>query len=169
VVEAVLAVVGDVEVFPSVVVIVADADALAPAGRGQTRLGGDVGEGAVVIVVIQAVGRALPGGKSFELRAIHQKDVRPAVVVIVENCDAGSGGFDDVFFAVDAAESVLRGEAGFLGQVDEGRNRGGRRRGWLRLLPAQVCSEKQQGSRGQGSANGIDRKKGKNSHGPNRC
>ena len=133
VVEPVLAVVGDVEIFPSVVVVVADANALAPAGCGQTGFGGHVGERAVVIVAIQVIAGTLPGGKSFERRAIHQKNVGPAVVVVVEDRDAGSGGFDDVFLGVDAAENVLRGQAGFFGDVGEGRDR----RCWLRLLCGQ--------------------------------
>ena len=56
VIEAILAVVGDVEIFPSVVVVVADANALAPAGRGQSGFGGDVGKRSVVIVAIQMIG-----------------------------------------------------------------------------------------------------------------
>ena len=101
VVEAVLAVVGDVKIFPSVVVVVANANALSPAGRGQAGFGGHVGEGSVMIVAVQMIAGALPGRKPFELRAIHQKDVGPAVVVVVENRDAGSGGFDDVFLGVE--------------------------------------------------------------------
>ena len=99
-IEAVLAVVGDVEVFPSVVVVVADADALAPAGCGEAGFRGDVGEGAVVIVAVEVVGGRLPGGKSFELGAIDQEDVGPSVVVVVEDGDAGAGGFDDVLLCV---------------------------------------------------------------------
>ena len=51
VVEAVLAEVGDVDVGPAVVVVVADGYAEAPAVVGDAGLGRDVGEGAVVIVV----------------------------------------------------------------------------------------------------------------------
>ena len=56
VIEAILAIVGDVEIFPSVVVIVAGANTLAPARGGQPGFGGDVSECSVVIVAIQMVG-----------------------------------------------------------------------------------------------------------------
>ena len=137
VVEAVLAVVGDVEVVPSVVVVVADADALAPSGRGKAGFGGDVGESAVVIVAVKVVGGSLSGGKAFELRAVDDKDVGPSVIVVVEDGDAGAGGLDDVFLCIHAAEDVLRGEAGFFGDVGEGHNRGGSGGRRLRLLRTQ--------------------------------
>src|SRR4029077_18444662 len=73
VVETVLAVVGDVEVFPSVVVVVADAHALAPSGCGETGFGSDVGEGAVVIVAVEVVGGSLSGGSAFKFGAVDQE------------------------------------------------------------------------------------------------
>ncbi len=54
--EVVMAVGGDVEVVEAVVVVVADAGALAPGGEGEAGLGGDVGEGAVVVVVEEVAG-----------------------------------------------------------------------------------------------------------------
>ena len=51
VVEAVFAVVGDVDVGPAVVVVVGDGNAETPAIIGHAGFVGDVGEGAVVIVV----------------------------------------------------------------------------------------------------------------------
>ena len=114
VVETVLAVVSDVEIFPSIVVVVADANALSPTGRCQPSFCSDFGECAVVIVVIQAIRRAFARGKSFQLRAIHQKNVGPSIVVVVEDRDAAAGGLDDVFLGVDAAEDVLCGQSGFL-------------------------------------------------------
>ena len=50
-VEDVLAVVGDEEVVPAVVVVVADAAALSPAAAGEAGFSGDVGEGAVAVVL----------------------------------------------------------------------------------------------------------------------
>src|SRR5207253_1784941 len=54
-VEYVLAVVGDEQVLESVVVVVADRDRRSPPGSQQSGLGGDVGEGAIAVVLIQAV------------------------------------------------------------------------------------------------------------------
>src|SRR2546426_11131965 len=119
-VEAVLAVIRDVDVFPSVVVVVADAHTLAPSGRGQARSCGDVGEGAVVIVAIEMVGGSFSGGRAFEFGTVDQENVGPTVIVVVKDGDAGSSSFDDVLLRVEAAEYVLGGEAGFLGDVSEG-------------------------------------------------
>ena len=120
--EAVLAVAGDVEVVEAVVVIVADAGALAPTGREEAGLGGDVGEGAVVVVVEEMVGGfccCRGRSRSSEFASVDEEDVGPAVAVVVEDGDAGAGGFDDVALGVDAAVDVADGDAGFGGDVDE--------------------------------------------------
>ena len=65
VIQAVLSVGGYVEVFPSVVVVIAYADALTPACGCQARLHGHIGEGSVVVVVVEMVGRGFAFGKSF--------------------------------------------------------------------------------------------------------
>src|SRR5260370_6909364 len=44
-------------------------------------------------------------------------DVRPAVVVVVEDGDAGACGFDDVFFSILAAENDWRCEPSFGGDI----------------------------------------------------
>ena len=87
VVKPVLAVVRDVEIFPSVIVVVADAHALAPAGSGQPGFNGHVGERAVVIVAIQTIRRTLTSRKSFEPRSVHQENIEPAIVVVIEYRD----------------------------------------------------------------------------------
>ena len=60
VIQHVFAVVGDVKVGPAVVVVVADADALAPAGVDEAGFFRDVGERAVVIVVIKMIRCGFP-------------------------------------------------------------------------------------------------------------
>ena len=67
-----------------------------------------------MIVAIKAIGRSLAFGKALELCAIHQENVGPTVVVIVEDGNAVAGSLDDVFLGVDPAKDVLRREAGFL-------------------------------------------------------
>src|SRR5580700_12077264 len=59
------------------------------------------------------------GGRRAEAGAVDDEDVGPAVVVVVEDGDAGSGGFNDVFFGVHAAENHGIGETCFFGYVDE--------------------------------------------------
>src|SRR5438034_8871726 len=97
VIEPVLAVIGDVEILPSVVVIVSDTNSLAPTRRDKSRFLSPVRESSIVIVVIQMVRDSLIGGGALQLCAIQHENVEQTVVVIVENGDAGSGRPDDVF------------------------------------------------------------------------
>src|SRR5258707_7671050 len=63
---------------------------------------------------------SLSGGPLFaELGAVGEVDVEPAVVIVVEEGQAGAFGFDDVAFVVGIAPDVGRVEAGFAGDVDE--------------------------------------------------
>src|SRR5580704_15290356 len=104
VIQAVLPVTGDVEVFPSVIVVIAHADALAPSCRRETCLGSYIGESSVVVVVVEMVGRGFSVGKSFESCSVDEEDVGPSVVVVVEDGNASAGSFDDVFFCGEATE-----------------------------------------------------------------
>ena len=68
VVEDVLAEIGDEQIVETVVVVVADADALSPAGMNEAGFGGDIGEGAIAIVLEEVGDGLLAGGKAFEAR-----------------------------------------------------------------------------------------------------
>ena len=119
VIKDVLSVVGDIEIFPTVVVVIADANALAPAGVGKSGLLRDIGESAVVIVVIEmARGRFSRSGR-VKAGAVDDENVGPAVVVVVEDGDTRSGGFDDVFLGVHAAEDYGIGKACLFRDVGE--------------------------------------------------
>src|SRR5580698_9890978 len=118
VVQDIFSVVGDVEIFPAVVVIVADANALAPTGVSEAGFFRDVGEGAVVIIVVKMACGCFTGG-SVEAGAVDDKYVGPAVVVVVEDGDSRSGSFKDVFFGVHAAEHHWVRETCFLGDIGE--------------------------------------------------
>src|SRR5579859_1272540 len=118
-IEDVFAVVGDVEIFPAVIVIVADAGSLAPAGVGQAGFVRDIGESTVVIVMVEMAGREIARGRRIESGAVHDEDVWPAVVVVIEDGDASSGRFNDVFFGVHAAKDFRGGETGFFGDIGE--------------------------------------------------
>ena len=117
VIQAVLPVSGDVEVFPPVVVIITHAHALAPACGGQARLRSYVAEGSIVVVAVKMVAGALSGGKPFEGCSVHEEDVWPSVVVVIEDGDAGSGGLNDVFLGLHAAEDIRTHQAGLFGYV----------------------------------------------------
>ena len=83
-------------------------------------LQGDVGEGAVAIVLEQVRVRLLAFGEAFQPPAVHQEDVEPAVVVVVVEGDAAAGGLEQILVLVLAAEDGLGVEAGFASDVGEG-------------------------------------------------
>ena len=115
--EAGLAVAGDGEVFEAVVIVVSDAGSLAPAFGGKSCFCSDISESSVVVVVVKVAcggdGGGLHGG------AVDEKDVLPAVVVVVEDGYAGACGLEDVALGVDASVDVSGGKSGFFGYVDE--------------------------------------------------
>src|SRR5579859_2125387 len=76
---------------------------------------------------------SLPGGKAFQASAVDQKNVEPAIVVVIVESDAAAGGLQQIFVFVFAAENCFHVESGFAGHVDKTDAqgaRGGRRR-WL--------------------------------------
>ena len=129
-IQPVLAVIGDVEIFPPVVVVISHADALSPARCSEAGLRGYVGESSIVIVTVEVVaGRCFVGGL-LKPGSVHQKNVRPAVIIVVEDRYASASSFDDVLLGGDAAENFLHGKAGLFGDIREVGNRPGWRRGF---------------------------------------
>jgi len=86
----------------------------------EARFGGDIGESTVAIVLEKMIGGLLAGGKAFEARAVDEKNVQPAVVVVIIEGDAAAGGFEEILVLVLAAENGLGVEAGFPRDVEEG-------------------------------------------------
>src|ERR1700730_4682547 len=120
VVEAIFAEVGDVDVGPAVVVVVGDGDAEAPALVGDAGFGGDIGEGAVVIIVEESGARgrldAFHGG---DRRAVNEIDVEPAIVVVIEESDAGAGSVEYRGFFRGAGAVMKAGDAALFGEILE--------------------------------------------------
>src|SRR6185437_3388263 len=85
-VQAVLAKISYVYVRPAVVVEIAYRDAESPSIIGHTGFGGDIRKSPVMIVMEQSSpwGWSLPF-KAVEAAAIQEINVRPAVIVIVQN------------------------------------------------------------------------------------
>jgi len=69
-----------------------------------------------VVVVKEVICRASTGWL-IQCGSIHDEDVWPAVVVVVENSYAGAGGLDDVFLRLFIAGDNLELQAGFFGDV----------------------------------------------------
>jgi hypothetical protein len=76
-----LAPIGDEEIGEAVVIIIAGADALSPAGVGQPELARYLAETAAALVVIHAAGTA---------RSRDDKDIEQPVVIVVDESDAAA-------------------------------------------------------------------------------
>jgi hypothetical protein len=96
------------QVVPSIVVVIAYANAGLPAGAPQARLLRHVGKGAVAVVLVQMRGRLLARRPMrIEAISIGQVDVQPSVIVVVEERpDSASLGLNDEPLAVDAAPHI---------------------------------------------------------------
>src|SRR5258708_1559985 len=120
VVENIFAEVGDEKIVETVVVVIADADALSPARMMQAGFGSDVGEGAVAIVFEKMRNRFLASRKTFEAPAVDEENIQPAVVVVIVKSDTAAGGFEKVFVFVLATENGFGVQAGLARNVEEG-------------------------------------------------
>ena len=146
VIENVLAVVGDEEIVVAVVVVVADAAGLSPAGADvEAGTFGDIGEGAVAIIFEEAAMRLFALRETLEAPAVDEEEIEPAVVVVVVEGQAAAGGFEKIFIFADAAENGFDVEAGAFDDIDEadaerrafdGRFWAGRRRSGLGVVAA---------------------------------
>src|SRR5438105_6557946 len=116
-IKPVFAVVSDIQIVEAVVVVIACADALSPARGSQAGLFGYVGKSAVMVVVEEMIGRRRSSVLRVQRSSIHNEDVWPAVVVIIDYGDAGPRGLDDVLFRRLVAGDDLKLQAGFFGGV----------------------------------------------------
>ena len=114
-----MAVVSDEQVDVTVVVVVAGTDALSPAFAGDAGLLGDVGKRAVVVVSIQVThGRGVGGGKRSPC-AVDKKDVRPPVVVVVDDRDAAACRLQDELLGAFPTDNRACVETGCGREVTE--------------------------------------------------
>ena len=97
VIKPVFAICGNKKILVTVIVIIADTRTLAPSCFGKAGMRGHIRERAIVVVMKQMAGGVL---RFLILRrqqvSIHQKDVGPAVVVVVEDRDAAPRSFKNV-------------------------------------------------------------------------
>ena len=61
-----------------------------------------------MVVAVKMVGWAFAVGKAFERCSIHEEDVGPSVVVVIEDGDPGPGGFDNVFFRLRPPKTLVK-------------------------------------------------------------
>src|SRR5258708_25960707 len=74
---------------------------------------------AVRIVVIKGPSRLLTVGESFHSRAVRQKNIRPAIVVIIEDNCTVAGAFDNELFMFVATVRIQRGQPNLLCDISE--------------------------------------------------
>src|SRR5580658_2036281 len=89
------------DIFKSVVVIVANANARRPPHGLQSGLFSHVDEGAVAVVLVEAIRGA--GRISIQTRARQQKNIDPTVVVVIDECAPTTGRLENVFLGIDSA------------------------------------------------------------------
>ena len=118
-IKNIFAEVGDEEVVEAVVVVVTDTNTLSPAGMDQTGLHCDVAKRTVAIVFEQMRVRLLAFWKTFQPPSVHQKNIQPAVVVIVIESDAATCSLKQIFILVFATEDGFRVQTGLFADVRE--------------------------------------------------
>src|SRR5882762_3181027 len=112
-----MAVVSNVKIVPAIVVVIAHAHALAPARSNEPGVLGHVGKGAVVIVVVEMIRGRVLSRWTLQSGPIDEENIRPAVIVVIEDCHASACCLDDVLLGFPPAEYVQREQSGFLGLI----------------------------------------------------
>src|SRR6516162_6936941 len=117
-INGVFTVVRNKQIQVAVIVVVTYADTLAPTPPRQARSHGHIGECAVAIVLVKVVRRLLAFGKVLEPPAIDQKDVEPAVVIVIkEGCTTAGCGKEEILCRM-ALDHGPRGQPGALCDVN---------------------------------------------------
>src|SRR5580692_7312789 len=120
VVEAVLAVIADIDVWPAIVVVVGARAAISPAIISDAGRPGHIRKRSVVVVVEQrCVRRFFLSIQRIERRAVHQVDVQPTIVVVVEKANTGTIRFHDELLLGYTHLVDPVAESGLLGDVLE--------------------------------------------------
>jgi len=115
--QDVLAEIGAENVVEAVIIIIADADPVGPADRVETSFFGDVGESAVAIVFVKAIGGL--GRRAVNAGATKQEEIHPAIIVVVDEGTTTAIGFDDVLVDLIATVNGGVAQASRGGHVDE--------------------------------------------------
>ncbi len=120
VIQDVVSPVSDEQIVVAIVVVVADAASLSPARTSQACFLCDVGERAVTIVVKQVAGGMAIRLSRRKACSIHQKNVEPAIVVVIEQGNTAAHFLQQELLVRHAAGNVLGAQqAGGSGYVGE--------------------------------------------------
>src|SRR2546430_15689476 len=99
-IENVVAPIGDEQIFKPVVVVVPDAYSVGPPRFEQPRFLGDICECAVTVVLVKTIARIF--GSIRQTNSREDKNVEPAIVVVVQKCTTAASYLDDVVLAINA-------------------------------------------------------------------
>src|ERR1700761_2845222 len=116
--EAILTVIAYEDIRPAVIVVVGNTYAIAPTVIRHASLCSYIGKSAIVIIVKQRrMRRSFLAIEGIERRAVHEVNVKPAIVVIINQAHTRSVRFNDDPFLGNSHFVTPRCEAGFLGNV----------------------------------------------------
>ncbi len=90
VIENAAAVLRNVEVGKSISIVVPHGYALSVAPGCDARFFGDIGKTAVVIIAVEGVAQGWSRVKEVTFATVHEIDIHPAVIVVVEECTSGT-------------------------------------------------------------------------------
>jgi hypothetical protein len=132
--ERVLSVVADKKIVEAIVVVVAHAAGLPPSAPREAGSGRHIGERAVAVVLEEMAGGFRLFCEALQPPAVDQKDVQPAIVVIVVKRHAAAGSFEKIFVLPLAAIDSFRVQSSLRGYIDElqSQRRSRNRRNWPR-------------------------------------
>jgi hypothetical protein len=125
-IQTIAAEVGNVEVFPAVVIEISNADALPPSLICNARHVGNIREAAPVIIAIEhGAWRPRFVLQDIERRAVDQIDIQPPVIVEVEKRATGAGGLDQVILGGGPRKMAKGAETGFACDIGKAHTRRG--------------------------------------------
>src|SRR5216683_3641306 len=103
---------GDKQIRPAIIVVLADHRTHGPTGITDARFVGDVGEGPIVIIVVERAASLLARQRHLHALRVSEVNIRPAVAIIVDKSNAPAHRLHDVFlfrtremFKLDASRS----------------------------------------------------------------
>ena len=120
VIETVLSEIADIQIWPAIIVVVAYSDAKTPAAVGYASFRGNIGEGAIVIVMEEGRVRWLRFA-IFSLigRAVHQINIEPAIMIVVQQGHTRASCFHDEVLLRLSHPVAPDSQAGFFGDILE--------------------------------------------------
>ena len=118
-IQDVLSPVGHEEVHEPVVVVVAGAHALSPAGARQAGFARHVGKAAISVVPVEVIGGLLSSRKAFQAGAVDEEQVQPPVPVKIDERHAAPGRLQDVLLARLPTKVVPSLEPGGASDIGE--------------------------------------------------